>query len=135
MAERFKRDKSIYDNYVCPKCFYTMDKCTCDVFPNYHITWIDKGIQEHVRILNEKGYRTQFSCESHTPGGNMYIMFCNNSFADYVPIPDGFKHIKSNKIIEHKYDRKISDSEFQEQKGKHLDILLQWCKSLPNLNN
>ena len=54
IAHEFPRDKSIYDNYVCPKCFYTMDKCECKIFPHYSITWIDKGIQEIIRILNSK---------------------------------------------------------------------------------
>lgn len=137
-AYKFPRDKSIYENYVCPKCFYTLDKCKCTSFPHYNIWWIDKGIQEHVRVLNEKGYKTQYSCESHTPQDNLYIMFYNKyDFGNTLPVPEGFKCKNNVNTIEHVYGKdsktrkKMTKEEFETEKRKHLDVLLEWCKSLP----
>lgn len=138
IAHEFPRDKSIYDNYVCPKCFYTMDKCECKIFPHYSITWIDKGIQEIIRILNSKGYMTQYSCESHTPQDNLYIAFYYGyGFGKTLPAPEGFKIKSSGRTIEHLYGKdsrarkKMTAEEFEAEKKECLDNLLEWAKALP----
>lgn len=136
MSNYFKRDKSIYENYVCPSCFNQMDKCTCDVFPNYYLIWIDKGIQEHIKTLNDKGYDTEYSCESHEPKNIIYITFCKeHGIGNNIPIPEGFKYTKSRCHLEHRYDKKMSMEDFEKEKQKHLDILLEWCRNLPELND
>lgn len=136
LSGNFKRDKSIYENYVCPNCFRQMDKCICDVYPHYYLIWIDKGIQDHIRILNEKGYSTEYSCESHKPKNIIYIVFDRNySIGDNISIPEGFKYTKSKCKLEHRYDRKLSQEEFEAEKKRHLNILLEWCEKLPDLND
>jgi len=125
-------------NYVCPRCFNNVDVCKCDGKAYYSLWWIDRGIQEHIRILNEKGYKTQYSCESHNPLDNLYIAFFrDNSFGKSIPIPDGF-HLKGNgKTLEHIYGKdsktrkKMTIEEFEVEKKKCLDTLLEWCKALP----
>ena len=132
MSSSFERSNDIYENYVCPHCFNTMDKCTCDVYPSYSIVWIDKGIQEHVRILNNKGYRTAYSCESHDKNDTVYIKlhnYCN--IGESAEMPEGFKFNKRNNTIEHRYDKNMSATEFENSKSKALNVLLEWCKSLP----
>ena len=135
MSYEFKRDKSIYENYVCPNCFRQMHECTCKTYPNYYAIWIDKGIQEHVRILNDKGYTTEYSCESHEPMNIIYVNFDRTyGMGDGIKIPKGFKYTKRSCQLEHRYDKNISREDFEAEKKKHLDILLEWCKSLPDNN-
>ena len=78
-----EKNKDAYENYVCPNCFNQLDKCICITFPPYYMTWIDVKIQEHVRILNKKGYFTKFSCEGHSKYNKTYILFVY----DYVRFP------------------------------------------------
>lgn len=135
MSTNFERNKDIYDNYVCPNCFYTMDKCVCEVYPAYSATWIDKGIQEHIRILNEKNYLTSYSCESHSNKDSIYISFYGDyGIGENVSVPDGFKYVKRRKTMEYNYKNNISMKEFEREKEKALGILLEWCKSLPERN-
>lgn len=135
--EIFPKDKSIYENYVCPRCFYTLDKCECLSFPHYSIWWIDKGIQEHIRILNKKGYKTEYSCESHRPQDEIYIVFWGRNFEDGMSMPEGFKYTKTNRTMRYKYGKdskarnKMTIDEFEAEKKKALGDLLEWCKSLP----
>ena len=75
------KNKEAYTNYVCPYCWNTLDKCTCELFPPYHLILIDRNIQEHVRLLNEKGYRTMACCEGHRMRCiNTYITFADDYF-------------------------------------------------------
>ena len=135
MSDYFKRDESIYANYVCPNCFEQPHKCTCKVFPTYYLIWIDEGMQEHIKILNDKGYDTKYSCESHEPANIIYVNFD----ADYITkhnlsVPEGFKYAKSRYQLEHSYNKKMSMEDFEKDKKKHLNILLEWCKNLPELD-
>ena len=131
-----RKSKSVYMNFVCPYCLNTLDKCKCEIFPPYHLIFIDKDIQEHVRILNEKGYRTTACCEGHTEVCiSTYIAFANNYFDD-VSMPDGFRYNKKRRIVEHSYSTKIikEKEKFEELKRANLETLLEWCKNLPNRN-
>ena len=123
-----RRSKSAYLNYVCPYCFNALNNCTCELFPPYHLILIDKNIQEHIRILNEKGYRTTGCCEGH---GNTYIAFANDYFKD-VEAPSGFKYHKNKRMFSHSYSSKLTKEEARELKKEKLEVLLEWCKSLPN---
>lgn len=125
-----KRNKAAYENYVCPECFNTIDRCTCELFPPYHLIFIDKNIQEHIRILNNKGYRTMYCCEGHNTSSNTYISFAADCI-DENNVPEGFKYDKKNRIIEYLYSSKLSIEEFEERKREKLTKLLEWCKSLP----
>lgn len=135
----FPKDMSIYENYVCPHCFYTLDKCECLSFPHYSIKWIDKGIQEHVRVLNKKGYKTEYSCESHVPRDEIYLVFASwgRGLEDDIEMPEGFKYDKTDRVMRYKYGKnakdtkKISAEEFEVKKKKALNDLLEWCKALP----
>lgn len=136
MVDSKAKDKESYLNYVCPHCFCTLDKCKCDCNLPYYLIWVDKGIQEHVKVLNQKGYRTNDSCESHSKYMNMYISFvCDYGFGDTLPLPNGFKRMKKNGAVSVLYNNKITDEEFEMQKKEHLNNLLEWCNSLPNVNS
>ena len=126
-----RRSKAAYMNYVCPYCWHTLNKCTCDLFPPYHLIFIDKNIQEHIRILNEKGYRTTACCEGHIKVCiNTYITFANDYFID-TNIPEGFKYNKKRRMITYTYSTKLTKEKMEEIKKEKLETLLEWCKSLP----
>ena len=129
-----RRNKNAYMNYVCPYCWNALNKCTCELFPPYHLIFVDKNIQEHIRILNEKGYRTTACCEGHRDVCiNTYIAFANNYF-DGTNVPDGFKYNKKRRMITHTYSTKLTEEKMEELKEEKLETLLEWCKSLPKRN-
>lgn len=129
-----RKSKKAYMNYVCPYCWHTLNKCTCKIFPPYHLTFIDENIQEHVRILNEKNYRTIGCCEGHrTVCINTYVAFGRDYFEN-IPMPEGFKYNKKRRIISYTYSTKLTKEEMEELKAKKLSVLLEWCKSLPDRN-
>lgn len=116
-----------YDDYVCPRCFNTVDKCTCDVQPRELIN-IDSGIQEQIRILNTKGYITRYCCESHNLNDGIYIAFVKDYGFDNMP--DGFFYRKRMNSMYHLYKCNMDAEKFQKDKQYHLDKLLDWCNNL-----
>ena len=58
-------------SYVCPLCFDTIEKCTCDVYPWYLIQ-IDKMMLPIIKELNKKCFYTEMCCEGHI-GSNEFI--------------------------------------------------------------
>ena len=128
------KNKDAYENYVCPHCWNTLDRCSCDLFPPYHLIFIDKIIQEHIRILNEKGYRTTACCEGHMDTCiSTYIAFTNDYFND-TSAPEGFKYDEKRKIVAYAYSSKLTKEKMEELKKEKLENLLEWCKRLPNKN-
>ena len=124
-------------DFVCPNCFKHVENCTCAHRPT-SVIWVDCGIQDQVRILNEKGYKTNFCCESHNQDGNMYISFAevdgNRYKFDKETLPEGFElwdKKKSHVAISFMYKRRTTDEQFVVQKRQHLQALLEWCESLP----
>ena len=129
-----RKSKAAYMNYVCPYCWYTLNNCACDLFPPYHLIFIDKNIQEHIRILNKKGYHTTACCEGHINVCiNTYIAFANNYFDD-TETPEGFKYNKKRRIVSYTYSTKLTKEQMEEIKKEKLEILLDWCNKLPNRN-
>lgn len=114
-------------DYVCPRCFNTVDKCTCDIQPRELIN-IDSGIQEQIRILNTKGYITRYCCESHNPNDGIYITFVRDYGFDNMS--DGFFYRKRMNSMYHLYKCKMDTEEFNKNKQVHLDKLLDWCNNL-----
>ena len=126
------KNKDVYMNYVCPYCWHTLDNCICELFPPYSIIFIDKNMQEHIRILNEKGYRTIGCCEGHaTICINTYIAFADDYFSD-IDTPFGFKYDKKRRTVNHTYSTKLTEEKMEKLKKENLAILLEWCKNLPN---
>lgn len=127
-----ERNKEVYMNFVCPFCWNTLDNCTCEFYPSYYLILIDRNIQKHIRILNEKGYRTTACCEGHRKVClNTYIAFAQNYFED-TEMPDGFKYNKKRRIVEYIYSRKLTEDEMEGLKKQRLEALLKWCENLPN---
>jgi hypothetical protein len=129
-----RRNKNAYMNFVCPNCYNKVNKCVCETFPPYHLILIDENIQEHIRILNEKGYRTMYCCEAHCVASNTYITFVENYFNE-VAMPNEFKYDSKKRTISHIYSAKMTKEEFEITKRKNLITLLEWCNSLPDRKN
>lgn len=126
------KNKEAYINYVCPYCWHTLDKCICELFPPYHLIFIDRNIQEHIRLLNEKGYRTMACCEGHRVRClNTYITFPMDYFKT-IETPKGFKYDKKRRTITYTYSMSLSEEQMENLKAEKLAILLEWIKSLPN---
>ena len=127
--------RKTYKDFVCPNCFYTLDKCKCDINP-YHLIQIDSKIQEHIRILKRKGYITIGSCEGHKEICNyIYISFNKDyGFGTIIPLPNEFSFYKKKYMMSYELKRNLSDDEMENIKDKKLKELLEWCKSLPNSN-
>lgn len=124
--------KKDINNYVCRECFNKIGKCTCDEYPLYLIH-MDKDIQEHIKILNEKNYRTKFCCASHDKSLYIHIVFCFNYFEDYnqEQLPSNFKYDKKNFKLY--CDLKCNNMSIEEIKNKRtlaLNDLLDFCKNL-----
>lgn len=129
-----RKSKAAYMNYICPYCWNTLNNCTCELFPPYHLIFIDKGIQEHIRILNEKGYRTTGCCEGHMKICiNTYIAFSDNYFKD-TDIPEGFRYNKKRKMVTYTYSTRLTKEKMEELKKEKLEVLLEWCNNLPSRN-
>lgn len=127
-----ERNKNVYINFVCPFCWNALDSCTCEFYPPYYLILIDENIQKHIRILNEKGYRTTACCEGHREIClNTYIAFADNYFND-IELPDGFEYNKKKKIINYSYSTKLTEDKWNELKKERIETLLKWCERLPN---
>lgn len=127
-----KKNKEAYMNFVCPYCWHTLDNCICDLFPPYHLIFIDRNIQEHIRLLNEKGYRTMGCCEGHREVCiNTYITFPEDYFKE-INTPKGFKYDRKRRTITYAYSMKLTEEKMEELKAEKLKVLLEWIKSLPN---
>jgi hypothetical protein len=104
------------------------------LFPPYNLIFIDKNIQEHIRILNEKGYRTTGCCEGHRDVCiNTYIAFAKDYFKD-MEAPDGFRYDKNRKMVTYTYSTRLTKANMEELKKEKLERLLKWCENLPNRN-
>ena len=121
---------------VCSNCFARLDKCNCKC-TNKHSFFVDKNIQPILEILNNKGYKTLYSCESHTEISPydfcMYIMFKEPIPKELQNIKD-FSFEKKNTIIQYLITdvEKKSIIELVKEKEIHLKMLYNWSKSLPN---
>jgi len=130
-----ERNKEAYLNYVCPYCWNTLDECVCELFPPYTLEFIDRRIQEHIRILNNKGYRTIGCCEGHMEVCvNTYVAFGREYFNDSIEPPEGFIYNKTRHMLHHEYKvRRLTHEAFEKEKSEHIEKLLSWCKSLKEI--
>ena len=125
----FNRNLNMYRNYVCPHCFNQINKCVCKLYPPYNLILIDIGMQEIIRKLNNKGYITRYSCESHyTYSFSIYINFIKKY--DFKKMPEGFKKQDNQITIRHEIKNINNEKSFNEEKEKYINILKEWVESL-----
>lgn len=86
-------DFTTYRQYVCSSCFRQLTECTCSTLPR-DLIHMDEAIQDHVRLLNEKGYYTSGSCEGHYRDGRadltLQIILARDSEDVFPPPLKGF---------------------------------------------
>lgn len=128
-----RRNKQAYNNFVCPKCFRQLNKCTCPYFPPWTLIFIDEHIQDQVRILNEKGYVTTGCCEAHfdMPGSWTHVCLQENYPEIVEHLPVNYKYMKGKHAIYFAYPQGLTEEEHAAMKEKALSVLLDWCKGLP----
>ena len=116
--------------------FFSKIKCPNEnhIFTNY-LNQLDPNIAEAIRILNKKGYKTDFSCESHKKYGGdspayicfelegrwayKYIIGYDLPFGWYIDL----KELKENR-------RLVIKADYNDSKDYLFD-LLKWAESLP----
>ena len=94
---------------------------------------VDVNMQEIIRTLNEKGYKTTSCCESHFGDTlNLYISFVYNYG---IACPDGFSLGKRDNSVIYSFKKAdvSSKEKYEELKSKKLEILRSWAESLPNI--
>ena len=132
-----------YRSYVCSSCYAPMGECACDACWGadsgpWSLTWVDPAIQEHVRILEKKGYSTEFRCAGHEPGEGPVIQFlCLHPFGVTLPVPPGFTWHKFRATLyatplDADKASTMTPRELKERDERLLVDLLAWCHDLPN---
>lgn len=62
---------------------------------------------------------------------NTYIAFARDYFGD-TGAPDGFRYNKKRKMVTYTYSTRLTKENMEELKKEKLEVLLEWCKNLPN---
>lgn len=123
-----------YLNFVCPRCYHSLDECKCEGI-NHWLLHIDRNLQQHIRILRRKDYRSVSCCESHIDrnSNELYIGFSKDyDFGGALPLPEGFRYQKKHLKLVVSYSKNLSVEEREAMKQKNLSDLLEWCKNLPD---
>ena len=133
-----RRSKEMYAEFVCPRCFQQIHKCTCELYPPRNLIQIDLDIQEIIRILNQKGYRTQFCCAGHGDEYKLYnfteiyISFpYPQSILRFDTLPAGFTEDKRACVIRCRFPKNLSEVQFAAYHKAALDNLYLWAQNLP----
>ena len=129
-----KEKSNLASNYVCEKCWYQLDDCVCEkpFFPPKTLIHIDVNIQSIIRVLNNKGYDTNYCCEGHYTDTfkQMYVSFCNRNNFSRVGLPSGFYYDRRFFAIRYDYSS-LTESDFDKEKASMLARFLEWCNNLP----
>ena len=132
-------DFTVYRRYVCSNCFRQLTECTCRSLP-WNLIQIDEAIQDHVRLLNEKGYHTSGSCEGHYRDGRadltLQIILARDSEDVFPPLPEGFSFHRTQGITSINYTYQcakhlpVTEEEFEKEKEYATKTLLKWLEDL-----
>ena len=90
---------------------------------------IDKKLQEPIRILNQKGYRTWACCEGHNADEEIYIRLLVTDEMMKNKLPDGF-WIDKKEFIRCRIPKNCEDIE--QFKDNKISDLKSWILKLPN---
>lgn len=110
-------------DYVCPNCFERVNKCRCKN-ESYYLIMIDFPLQEIIKTLNNKGYKTVSCCAGHKEKAKscLFIMFAK----PIESFPEGFTMDKNNCIRYWFKDK----SDYKAEQEKALQSLKKWCENL-----
>lgn len=121
---------------VCPVCFKRKCKHGSAKIE------IDESMEDILRILNNKNYKTLYHCGGHVYDGfiQIYIMF--TSFANFgynigIDVGNGWQYDTKKNVLEYFIDNKRCRSMPVETRVKILESkhkeLLDWANSLPTI--
>lgn len=119
---------------VCPECF----KRNCN--HGHEKIEIDESMEEILRTLNNKNYKTLYHCGGHVCNGfiQIYVMFCgfvNFGYNVATDIGKGWKYDSKNNMIEYYIDNKHYRGMSIESRVNVIESkqkeLLDWANSLP----
>lgn len=112
----------------CVKCWRNEHECTCASKNN--IVLLDKNIIDILVLLNNKGYKTRFSCGGHA--SKKYIFIYINFYDEYV-----FDNLPGYFTYEGKrlFYRNIKEKEKQKDIDHKIGILKDWAEQLRKLDN
>ena len=113
-------------NY-CLKCLTVEKNCKCE--PKRNIVSIDNNMINIITILNKKGYKTSFCCESHPLKymPSLYILFKDDMSCLKGNLPKSFRIDTGNK-------RLIKFCMSIREKKDGLKDLIDWCVELPSFS-
>ena len=89
---------------------------------------IDAILLPVIRELNNKLYRTAFSCAGYQPGEQMYITF--QHWYD-IDAPEGFHYSCYDFCLFRPCPNGLSDEEYRSFRQESADTLLKWAQELP----
>lgn len=115
--------------YVCPNCFNKLENCTCPILP-FNLLQLDKNIWPIIKVLNEKGYRTDECCEGHVGSSERIYIFFSKKYKSKTPLPKGFRGDMNFVAAE------ITGSSIDAKKRKKrqlLNALSAWADSLEKI--
>ena len=114
---------------VCSECFKPKGECNC----NKPFIEIDDEIVDIIRILNEKGYITEFCCAGHI---ERRIFQCYIKFVvpyEFKTKPRYFKinmkHTIENVVYQKEWEKK-TEKEKESHARKVRNSLLKWAVAL-----
>ena len=130
--DQIKSEEDVINEYSLIDVYPIMDCDQCDSHENR--VMIDPNIAESIRILNLKGFRTKFCCESHCYGSGIsdaYVFFEDFKLMNIVldvDLPFGWY------IDLEAYRRKqfVIRADYNDEKD-YLFELLEFAESLPAL--
>ena len=124
--------------YLCDECgaVYKEETKRCsDILCDGYVFEVDELMIMPIKILNKKGYKTQFCCSGHIDRGYCggYIAFAIGCEPPTVPKD---WHMDDKRCIRYSFNRKrLSSPETKYSEIlKHMVTLDKWCKELPNKN-
>ena len=128
-------DYSTYKRYVCSSCYRQITECTCEHLP-WQLLQIDEAIQDHIRILNEKGYYTKACCEGHyndgVPDNFLQIHLARDGEDIFPPLPNKFQwnHYSILYRYECVKESPVAQETFEQEKAEAARVLLEWVEAL-----
>lgn len=123
--------------YVCPNCIQPLTECRCSHYP-WVAVQIDASILPAVKELNEKGYRTAWSCGGHVyptqedgqvKMDGIYLSFKKRY--DFASVPEGARYWKMGLSINFKPPYGGTEDEYLAYLEEARSALADWVRSLP----
>jgi hypothetical protein len=123
---RFREIEEV--TYVCPVCFEKAENCICKTFPQDYTICIDKNLEKALKILNQTGYKTLYSCEGHY--AEVYVLIQGK----VKTCPTGFKkeNFRGNTKIFYLFKETDQVEKVKKEKIKNLE---EWAENLKERKN